>query len=64
MSITKRDIRIIKMLSQGKTAQKIGELMRMSHRTVEGEALKIKKKLRAANVAHLVAKSLRTKLIK
>lgn len=51
---TKHEIEVISYLCEEKTIPEIAELMKMSHRTVEGYKLKITKKIRCKGIAGIV----------
>jgi len=61
--LTKREIQIIKLLSDGLSNQKIANQLGISHRTVDTHRTNIMQKVKVKNVAELVKYSIVNKLI-
>jgi len=62
--LSETHVKIIKKLSDGRTAFQIGEVLGLSPRTVESHIQSMKGKYKSENVTHLVATMLRNKVIK
>ena len=61
--LTKREIEIIRLLSDGLSNQKIADQLGISHRTVDTHRTNIMHKVKVKNVAELVKYSIVNKLI-
>lgn len=64
MTKVQTDIKILQLLSQGKTAKEIGGLVDTSGRTIEYRLDVLKAAHGAENIPHLVAIAIKKKLIK
>lgn len=61
--ITGREKEIIVWVAEGKTAPEIGIILGRSEHTIRKHVLNISEKLDVVNIAHLVAKALRSGII-
>jgi DNA-binding CsgD family transcriptional regulator len=64
VELSQRDIAIVKMLSNGMTANEISNQSNISSRTVEMAVLSLRDKYKCKNTPHLVAYFLRKQIIK
>ena len=62
-SLNERDLEVIKLLAQGKSARKIAESLSLSVKTIEGRRRKIMEKLNIDSIAELVRFALAEGLI-
>lgn len=64
LRITKRELDLIQWCAAGKTNWEIGEILGLSHKTVQNELGKIQRKLNAVNRTQLIAESFRAGIIR
>ena len=62
--ITEHHVKIVTMLSKGKTYSDIANSTKTNTRTIEGQILILRRKYKCGNVTHLVAHFLRLGIIK
>ncbi len=61
--LTAREREILKLVAEGHTSREIGDMLRISFRTIEGHRLKIMKTLGLHNRAELIKYAMRTGLV-
>jgi two-component system, NarL family, nitrate/nitrite response regulator NarL len=63
MSLTQRELEVLKLLAEGNTARQTAKTLGIASRTVESHAQAIIRKLNVANVTQAVAVAISTGLI-
>ena len=64
LRITRRELDLIQWCAAGKTNWEIGEILGLSHKTVQNELGKIQRKLNAVNRTQLIAEAFRAGIIR
>lgn len=62
-SLSEREIDVLKHIAQGKSNKEIGELLHISHRTVDTHRTNIARKLEVHNIAGMIRFAIKTGLI-
>lgn len=64
LRITKRELDLIQWCAAGKTNWEIGEILGLSHKTVQNELAKVQRKLNAVNRTQMIAEAFRAGIIR